>query len=181
MRNGSWSLALPALKFSNSTIPELYVYNTISAGNIICHRNEVNSIAWLYRRAQPKDSIYYITLHYITLHYIASHHITSHHITSHVMSVKSWLDYYSSNDSNVFLCLLDISKAFDKVNKFALYQKLIDRRLPSNLIHLFISWYSVSASIVCWRGCFIQTIWTWIWCETRGGGYFSGPICYVYK
>ena len=47
---------------------------------------------------------------------------------------------------------IDISKAFDKVNKFALYQKLIDRRLPSNLIHLFISWYSVSASIVCWRG-----------------------------
>ena len=26
---------------------------------------EVNSIAWLYRRAQPKDSIHYITLHYI--------------------------------------------------------------------------------------------------------------------
>ena len=46
--------------------------------------------------------------------------------------------------------LLDISKAFDKVNKFALYQKLFDRLL-SNLIHLFISWYSVSASIVCWR------------------------------
>ena len=51
-----------------------------------------------------------------------------------ILSVKSTVDYYSSNDSNVFLCLLDISKAFDKVNKFALYQKLIDRSLPSNLI-----------------------------------------------
>ena len=39
--------------------------SVISAG--ICYRNEVNSIAWLYRRAQPKDSIHYITLHYITL------------------------------------------------------------------------------------------------------------------
>ena len=28
-------------------------------------QNKVNSIAWLYRRAQPKDSILYITLHYI--------------------------------------------------------------------------------------------------------------------
>ena len=35
----------------------------VSAG--ICHRNKVNSIAWLYRKAQPKDSIIYITLHYI--------------------------------------------------------------------------------------------------------------------
>ena len=36
--------------------------SVVSTG--ICHRNEVNSIAWLYRRAQPKDSIIYITLHY---------------------------------------------------------------------------------------------------------------------
>ena len=32
----------------------------------ICHINKVNSIAWLYRRAQPKDSI---LLHHITVHY----------------------------------------------------------------------------------------------------------------
>ena len=36
----------------------------------ICHRNKVNSIAWLYRKAQPKDSIIYITLHYLLTHYI---------------------------------------------------------------------------------------------------------------
>ena len=28
----------------------------------ICHINKVNSIAWLYRGAQPRDSIHYITL-----------------------------------------------------------------------------------------------------------------------
>ena len=39
--------------------------SVVSAG--ICHRNKVNSIAWLYRKAQPKDSIIYITLHYITI------------------------------------------------------------------------------------------------------------------
>ena len=37
--------------------------SVVSAG--ICHRNKVNSTAWLYRKAQPKDSIIYITLHYI--------------------------------------------------------------------------------------------------------------------
>ena len=30
----------------------------------ICHRNKVNSIAWLYRRAQPKNSILYIYMHF---------------------------------------------------------------------------------------------------------------------
>ena len=39
--------------------------SVVSAG--ICQRNEVNSIAWLHQRAQPKDSIHYITLHYITI------------------------------------------------------------------------------------------------------------------
>ena len=38
-----------------------------SFSGISWRRNEVNSIAWLYRRAQPK--IVFITLHY-TLHYI---------------------------------------------------------------------------------------------------------------
>ena len=35
--------------------------SVVSAG--LCHRNDANSIPWLYRRTQPKDSI---TLHYIT-------------------------------------------------------------------------------------------------------------------
>ena len=39
--------------------------SVVSAG--ICHRNEVNSIAWLYQRAQPNDSIHCITLNYITM------------------------------------------------------------------------------------------------------------------
>ena len=47
------------------SIHTMHTTTVVSAG--ICHRNKVNSIAWLYRRAQPKDSI---LLHYITLHYI---------------------------------------------------------------------------------------------------------------
>ena len=35
--------------------------SVVSAG--ICHKNKVNSIAWLYRRAQPKDSIVYISIY----------------------------------------------------------------------------------------------------------------------
>ena len=35
--------------------------SVVSAG--ICQRNKVNSIAELYRRAQPKDSIFYIHIH----------------------------------------------------------------------------------------------------------------------
>ena len=51
-----------ACKVIDGCSPELCsaTVSVVSAG--ICHRNKVNSIAWLYRRAQPKDSIHYITL-----------------------------------------------------------------------------------------------------------------------
>ena len=39
----------------------LVTVSVVSAG--ICHRNKVNSIAELYCRAQPKDSILYIYIH----------------------------------------------------------------------------------------------------------------------
>ena len=55
--------------------------SVVSAG--ICHRNKVNSIAWLYRKAQPKDSTF--TLHYITLHYIT---LRSFSWVSYVAGIK---------------------------------------------------------------------------------------------
>ena len=43
----------------------LATVSVVSAG--ICHRNKVNSIAWFYRMAQPKDGIHCITSHCIAL------------------------------------------------------------------------------------------------------------------
>ena len=65
---------------------------------------------------------------------------------SHALfSVRTTVDYYTSNDSDVIICLLDISKAFDKVNRYALFTKLIDRKVPANIIQLLFIWYRNSS------------------------------------
>jgi len=50
--------------------------------------------------------------------------------------------------SNV--CALDMSKAFDKVNHYALYLKLMKRKIPNGLLNLLVSWFSECYSCVKW-------------------------------
>jgi len=45
-----------------------------------------------------------------------------------------------THGSTVNLCALDIAKAFDRVDQFALLQLLMDRHLPKNFIGLLYDW-----------------------------------------
>ena len=55
---------------------------------------------------------------------------------------KSWVHYH--------LCALDMTKAFDKVNHYALFNKLMDRQVPREVLTTHITWYSLSAAFVRW-------------------------------
>ena len=48
-----------------------------------------------------------------------------------IYALQSVVDFYTKHGSTVNLCLLDISKAFDKVNHYGLYIKLMKRNLPT--------------------------------------------------
>ena len=52
-----------------------------------------------------------------------------------VMEVTS---YFLRENSDVYCCLLDFSKAFDKVNFCELFKKLIDRKIPFIIIRLLL-------------------------------------------
>ena len=71
-----------------------------------------------------------------------------------VYSVRKTVDHFSSLNSTVNLCALDISKAFDKVNHVKLFTKLMDRNIPINCIQLLSCWYAKSTICVRWGASF---------------------------
>ena len=71
-----------------------------------------------------------------------------------VYCLRSVCDYFLNNSSSMFVCSLDVSKAFDKISHFALYSKLMNRHVPVNIIKILYNWYCNSFSSVSWNGVF---------------------------
>ena len=58
---------------------------------------------------------------------------------------------YRSLNSNVYSCFLDASKAFDRVNHYVLFEKLIKRGIPIYIVRILIFWYTTPKMYVCWK------------------------------
>jgi len=66
--------------------------------------------------------------------------------------LKHTVNYYSSRGSHVFLCFVDFSKAFDKVNYWKLLNMLLDDGISSTLVGLLSFWFSHQEMCVKWNG-----------------------------
>merc|ERR550519_3232957 len=64
--------------------------------------------------------------------------------------VEETISYYLRNSSDVYCCLLDFSKAFDKVNFKKLFKKLIEREIPFIIIRILIFIYMNQSCYVRW-------------------------------
>ena len=71
-----------------------------------------------------------------------------------IFCVRSVVEKFISNGSTVNICSLDLSKAFDKINHFALFLKLMDRQLPTCLLRILETWFELTHSCVRWGNCF---------------------------
>lgn len=67
--------------------------------------------------------------------------------------LKEIIDRYRCLGGSTFLCFLDASKAFDRVNHTVLFKKLIDRKVPGFIIRILMYWYSSQLIYVRWSGC----------------------------
>ena len=61
------------------------------------------------------------------------------------------IDFFTRNGSEVFVCTMDMSKAFDKVKHSILFNKLISKGLPEIYVRLLLVMYQGQAANVRWN------------------------------
>ena len=71
-----------------------------------------------------------------------------------IFSVKSVSKYYTQLlHSTSYTCFLDASKAFDKINHFKLFRKLLDRKTPIVIVRILLFWYGKQTVCIKWGRC----------------------------
>jgi len=92
--------------------------------------------------------------------------------------IRKATDHFNQNSSTINLCSLYTSKAFDRVNHFALFIKLMERNTPKKLIAILQNWYLKLFSSVKWN----ETLSAWFKVVTgvRQGGILSPSLFSVF-
>lgn len=95
-----------------------------------------------------------------------------------LFTLRTVVNHYVVDNSTVNICALDISKAFDRVDHYALLNLLMDRHLPRTFIDVLLDWFAKSLVCVRWYGTF--SCWYRITAGVRQGGLLSPVLFAVY-
>ena len=66
-------------------------------------------------------------------------------------AVQETISQYLRKGSEVYCCLLDFSKAFDKVNFKQLFEKLVERAIPPIILRLILQIYLNQSCFIRWN------------------------------
>ena len=102
----------------------------------------------------------------------------SHGTEECIFVLKHVIQYYKSNSSPVYLCFLDLSKAFDRVNHNILFNKLVKRGIHPLIVRLLQIWYATQTFCVKW-GTSLSTPFR-VTNGTRQGSILSPSLFNVY-
>ena len=95
-----------------------------------------------------------------------------------IFSLKSVIDFYVTSSSPMYICYMDASKAFDKVNFWCLFDKLLKRNIPSIIIRFLKSWFCTQQFVVRWSNVYSQPF--SVQNGVRQGGILSPLLFNVY-
>ena len=95
-----------------------------------------------------------------------------------VYILKQVVEYYTSLSSPVYTCFLDASKAFDKINHWHLFNKLIRANVPIIFVRLLYKWYTLQKFCVKW-GNVVSSSFT-VSNSVRQGGILSPALFNFY-
>ena len=75
---------------------------------------------------------------------------TGHSTDLCIYALEEFIEYYKSRNTTVFVTFVDASKAFDRIDHWLLFKKLISKDVPLFIIRLLIYWYSYQQMCVRW-------------------------------
>ena len=67
------------------------------------------------------------------------------------MAVET-IEHFIRNGSDVFVCVMDMKKAFDTVKHSTLFNKLLERGIPKSYVRLLLVMYMTQSANVRWNG-----------------------------
>ena len=71
--------------------------------------------------------------------------------------LKGSVDYYLSNGNQaMYSAALDLSKAYDRVSYYRLFQKMLDRGCPTYFVRLLYTWYGNQNFRIRWRNSLLE-------------------------
>lgn len=88
-----------------------------------------------------------------------------------IYTLRCAVEHYNLSGSTVNLCAIDLSKAFDKMNHHGLFVKLMDSRIPINLLVILENWFAIGCTCVKW-GSYYSSFYH-LSCGIRQGGVLS--------
>ena len=83
-----------------------------------------------------------------------------------------------SHGSNMYVCSLDATSAFDNLKQSKLFQKLIDRNIPLYIVRLLIFWHQNQELYVRWNNQLSNAF--HVTNGIKQGGIISPPLLNVY-
>ena len=86
-----------------------------------------------------------------------------------IYAFKQVIDYYRKYSSPVYVTFLDASKAFDHVNYWKLFDKLLYRKVPLFIVKLLVFFYTNQTFCILWNGVTSD-------CFTIGNGVRQGGV-----
>ena len=95
-----------------------------------------------------------------------------------IFTFKEIVNYYRSLSSNVYICFMDASKAFDRINHWYLFDKLLKRGIPKLIVRFLSVWYATQLFSVKW--CNLVSIPFQVQNGVRQGGILSPRLFNVF-
>ena len=68
-------------------------------------------------------------------------------------AIKEVTSHYLHNKSYVYACMLDATKAFDKVSFSKLFALLLKRDIPAIILRVVLDFYTRQSVAASWNGC----------------------------